>query len=849
MGFTIEIPDRTALTFLPGQYVNIAVPGSDPAVTRSYSLLLRAERHRADLPREDHARRRDVDLPRASARRWATRSTFTGPHGSFFLREAERPALMLAGGTGLAPMLAMLRTLRDAGSQRRVHLILGVNTDEDVVELDQLRELEQALPNFTWDYCVVDPASGAANHGPDKAYVTHLIDDGHLAGGDVAVYLCGPPPMVDAVRGFFDEKGLEPAGFFYEKFALAAPAARPDSPAATAAPAALTGASPAAPVVTDTSQYHRVIGAGAHVHGGDHDEAEAQAEEFRLAIINARPAAPTVVATGAAPGTAVPGLITDPEARAVCRQELFTATVSEPLHAGAAADRQAPVGGDDPATLRSVARQHLFAESGVFVQGGAPSALDGPSGELIVDPNARDVCRQALFPVTVAAPLVERPVEAAGVVRRGADDVGAGGYVIGEQHPDITKSDGIFEARCALELGAMQLTIGRLTQGQLAGYRLLADATLPYVQGERFVDAAAYTETNAAFHDYLFHCTGNEHLLQAYQLLGVKGAMQERLAKATWCHPDVAHEHVQIVEAFEAGDRDRAHELIVIHAEHSKETMRRAMTDRLAAQQPTFVTPGRYDGKVVLVTGAAQGIGEAVARRIVAEGGTCVLVDRSELVREVADSATTYGPGRATALLADLETYDGAAAAVSTALAAHGRIDIAVHNVGGAIWFKPFEEFTPEQIDAEIARSLMTTLYGCRAVLPAMIEAGGGTILNVSSVATGGIHRVPYAAAKGAVNAITRALAVEAAPHGVRVVGTAPGGTEAPERRIARGPAPEGEREQAWYQAHIDQTLASSLLNRYGTLDEQAAAICFLASDEAAYITGSVLPVGGGDLG
>ena len=858
VGFTIEIPDRKALTFLAGQYVNIAVPGTD--VTRSYSF--------SSGPTDDELTFLVKITPGGAmstylAERAAVGDTFdiTGPNGSFFLREADRPALMLAGGTGLAPMLAMLHTLRDAGSQRKVHLILGVNTDDDVVELDQLRELQQALPNFTWDYCVVDPASAAPNHGPEKAYVTHLIEDEHLAGGDVAVYLCGPPPMVDAVRTFFDDKGIEPAGFFYEKFALAAPAGGAAGAEAAAAPAvhgeaegstpAEAAGAPAAPKVTDSSTYHRVIGAGAHVHGG---EDEAQAEEFRLAIINARPAAPKLVAAGGPGSSAGQVLITNPEARAICRQELFAATVTEPAAATAgAADRPAPVGGDDPATLRSVARQQLFAEAGAFAQAGTPGALDAPSGGLITDPDARDVCRQALFPVTVEAPLVERPVEpagaAVGVVRRGSDDVGAGGYVIGEEHPEITKSDGIFEARCALELGAMQLVIGRLSKGQLAGYRLLADATLPYVVGDRFTDAAAYTETNAAFHDYLFHCTGNEHLLQAYQRLGVKGHMADTLKHATWCHPDVAHEHVQIVEAFEAGDRVRAHELIVIHAEHSKDTMRRAMRDTAAGKRPAFVTPGRFAGKVVLVTGSAQGIGEAVARRIAAEGGACVLADRSELGAEVAAEATQAGPGTASFVQADLETWEGASAVVQAALAEHGRIDVAIHNVGGAICFKPFEEFTPEQITAEINRSLYPTLWGCRAVLPTMIAAGGGTIVNVSSIATGGINRIPYAAAKGGVNAVTRALAVEAAEHGVRVVATAPGGTDAPPRKIPRGASPQGQQEEAWYQAHIDQTLASALQHRYGTLDEQAAAICFLASDEAGYITGSVLPVGGGDLG
>src|SRR5690606_40250933 len=101
--------------------------------------------------------------------------------------------------------------------------------------------------------------------------------------------------------------------------------------------------------------------------------------------------------------------------------------------------------------------------------------------------------------------------------------------------------------------------------------------------------------------------------------------------------------------------------------------------------------------------------------------------------------------------------------------------------VGGTIWAKPYQHYPPEQIEAEIRRSLFPTLWCCRAVLPLMIEQGRGTIVNLSSVATRGINRVPYAAAKGGVNAITSALAMEAAPHGIRVVATAPGRSE--ERR------------------------------------------------------------------
>lgn len=258
----------------------------------------------------------------------------------------------------------------------------------------------------------------------------------------------------------------------------------------------------------------------------------------------------------------------------------------------------------------------------------------------------------------------------------------------------------------------------------------------------------------------------------------------------------------------------------------------------------TTVHADRFAGKKVVVTGAAQGIGLAVARRLAAESAELTLVDRSELVHKVAAELGAHS------VTADLEAYTGAETAIASALERHGRVDVLVNNVGGAINFKPFVEFTAEEIQAEITRSLLTTLWSCRAVLPAMTEQGHGVIVNVSSCATRGIHRIPYSAAKGGVNALTASLAFECADAGIRVVGAAPGGTEAPPRKISRGtPTPQTAQEKDWFQAHIDQTLASSLLKRYGTLDEQAAAICFLASDEAGYITGTVLPVAGGDQG
>lgn len=254
----------------------------------------------------------------------------------------------------------------------------------------------------------------------------------------------------------------------------------------------------------------------------------------------------------------------------------------------------------------------------------------------------------------------------------------------------------------------------------------------------------------------------------------------------------------------------------------------------------------RFSGKVLVVTGAAQGIGRGVALRAAAEGGKVLFVDRADFVAEVA--AQPSGDHTA-GFVADLETYEGARAAMAFAAEKFGGIDILINGVGGAIRMRPFGEFEPEQIDAEIRRSLMPTLYTCHAVLPHLLARGGGTIVNISSNATRGIRRVPYSAAKGGVNAITQALAMEYAEHNIRVVATAPGGTSAPPRRVPRNAAGDSEQEKAWMSEAVNQVTESTFFKRYGSIDEQVAPILFLASDEASYITGSVLPVAGGDTG
>ncbi|AOA04898.1 1,6-dihydroxycyclohexa-2,4-diene-1-carboxylate dehydrogenase [Pseudomonas sp. TMW 2.1634] len=250
----------------------------------------------------------------------------------------------------------------------------------------------------------------------------------------------------------------------------------------------------------------------------------------------------------------------------------------------------------------------------------------------------------------------------------------------------------------------------------------------------------------------------------------------------------------------------------------------------------------RFDNKVALVTGAAQGIGRRVCERLLDEGAQVIAVDRSELVFELEGEGVL-------ALTADLEHYADCARVMAEAVKTFGRLDVLINNVGGTIWAKPFEHYQAEEIEAEVRRSLFPTLWCCHAALPYMLEQGRGAIVNISSIATRSVNRVPYGAAKGGVNALTACLAFENAGRGIRVNATAPGGTEAPPRRIARNDAAQSPDEKIWYQQIVDQTLDSSLMKRYASLDEQVGAILFLASDDASYITGVTLPVGGGDLG
>ncbi len=261
------------------------------------------------------------------------------------------------------------------------------------------------------------------------------------------------------------------------------------------------------------------------------------------------------------------------------------------------------------------------------------------------------------------------------------------------------------------------------------------------------------------------------------------------------------------------------------------------------------MTDKRFTEKVAIVTGAAQGVGRATALRLAAEGASVVLVDRAIEQGNLVKSEIEAAGGTAIALGLDLETSSGARQMVEAAIERFGRIDVSVHNVGGTIWAKPFWEYSEEEMTKEISRSLWPTLWCCRAVIPVMKAQQSGAIVNVGSVATRGIHRVPYSAAKGGVHAATVCMAMELGESGVRVNCVSPGAIDNGQRAIPRNPVPLSEQEKEWMHGVYVQSLRDTPMNRLGQIEEIAAGICFFAAPESSYITGQILYVAGGGIG
>jgi NAD(P)H-flavin reductase/ferredoxin len=365
LAFSIKLDDRKSLGFLPGQYVNVTVPGTDQARSFSFSTGPGADDVGFLIRNTQYGVLTTYLRDRAKI---GDKISFNGPLGSFYLRKIERPVLFLAGGTGLAPFLSMLHKIeQDGGSEHPIHLIFGVTNDADLVGIDELEGYASRMPNFSFATVV---AAEESTH-PNKGFVTYHMKPEHLNDGLVDIYLCGPPQMVDAVRKYLADQGIQPASFYYEKFSGS-------------------------------------------------------------------------------------GLVTE----------------------------------------------------------------------------------------------------------------------IGESHVKAVDSDQAFDTRMALELGAGQLVVGKLSADQLAEYRRLAEATGQYIKDGRFTDPAGFRETNSAFHLFPIEATGNPVLVEAYRKLLVQEYMGEVLTPSVDLVGDITRDHIEIVDAFERTDFEALRRVLSEHNDHAKATMR-----------------------------------------------------------------------------------------------------------------------------------------------------------------------------------------------------------------------------------------------------------------------------------
>lgn len=245
----------------------------------------------------------------------------------------------------------------------------------------------------------------------------------------------------------------------------------------------------------------------------------------------------------------------------------------------------------------------------------------------------------------------------------------------------------------------------------------------------------------------------------------------------------------------------------------------------------------RFEGRVVIVTGAAKGIGAVTAQAFGREGARVAAldIDGAGVDRVAAD---LLAQGRdALGLKSDATSASDVRAAVETVIARWGRVDVLVNNAGGFAVMRTLEDTSQAEWEAVLASNLTSAFLVCKAVLPAMKRQRAGRIVNLASVvARGGAVRVPahYAAAKAGVIALTRMLALEVADLGITVNAVAPGTTATDRVLAARTPD------------DTARVAAAIPLRRLGQPAEIAESILFLASDAASFITGAVLDVNGG---
>ncbi len=244
-------------------------------------------------------------------------------------------------------------------------------------------------------------------------------------------------------------------------------------------------------------------------------------------------------------------------------------------------------------------------------------------------------------------------------------------------------------------------------------------------------------------------------------------------------------------------------------------------------------------GKKAFVTGASRGIGRVIAVALAAAGADVAIAARSqdglaETAREVAELGR-----KAFVFPLDVTRQDDVAAAVQESIRLLGQLDIVVNNAGGMNFMVPFLDMRISGWEKVMQLNLDSTIYVCQAAGPHMRERGRGSVINVASVAgmTGAPGLIPYGASKAAVISVTKTLAAEWAPSGIRVNALCPGWTATDLNQHLRG-APDGGR----------SVIAGVPMGRWGRPEEMAGPAVFLASDASSYMTGQALIVDGGQL-